>query len=84
MTRIAGSPKLGMTKATKIVPAILIYFNRDTTILLQPCVVIPVEFLLCHECIRSIIEQTCNKTSLIIPSRFLQVVNRLIRTCYNN
>jgi hypothetical protein len=55
-------------------------YSHDITILLQPCVVKLVTFLLYHDCIRLV--RTCNLvTSLIMPSSLLQVVNSLFQTC---
>ena len=46
-------------------------YNHDITILLQPCVVNLLTFLLYHV------------TNLIMPSSLLQVVNNLFQTFYN-
>ena len=50
------------------------------TILLQPCVVNLVTFLLYHDCIRLVRN---NLARLIMPSSLLQVVNNLLQTCHN-
>jgi hypothetical protein len=66
----------------KLVPRLFQHVH-DITILLQPCVVNLVTFLLYHDCIRLV--RTINlATSLIMPSSLLQVVNSLFQTCYNN
>ena len=57
-------------------------YNHDTTILVQPCVVNLVTFLLYHDCIR-LNSKNNLITSLIMPSSLLQVVNNLFQTCYN-
>ena len=49
-------------------------YSHDITILLQPCVVNLVTFLLYHDCIRLV----------RMPSSLLQVVNNLFQTCHNN
>jgi hypothetical protein len=56
-------------------------YGHDTTVLLQPCVVNLVTYLLYHDCIRDLLEQPCN---LIMPPSLLQVVNSLFQTRYNN
>ena len=57
-------------------------YNHDTTILVQPCVVNLVTFLLYHDCIK-LNRKNDLITSLIMPSSLLQVVNNLFQTCYN-
>ena len=56
-------------------------YSHDITILLQPCVVNLVTFLLFHNCIRLVGNNLV--TSLIMPSSLLQVVNNLFQTCHN-
>jgi hypothetical protein len=50
-------------------------YSHDITILLQPCVVNLVTFLLYHDCIRLVKNNLV--TSVIMPSSLLQVVNSL-------
>jgi hypothetical protein len=57
-------------------------YSHDITILLQPCVVNLVTFLLYHDCIRLVRNNLV--TSLIMLSSLLQVVNNLFQTFYNN
>ena len=57
-------------------------YDHDITILLQPCVVNLVTFLLYHVCIRLACLNNL-VTSLIMPSSLLQVVNNLFQTCHN-
>jgi hypothetical protein len=52
-------------------------YGHDITILLQPCVVNLVTFLLYHE-----LELLCNKSDN--ATSLLQVVDSLCQTCYNN
>ena len=47
-------------------------YNHDITILLQPCVVNLVTFLLYYDCIRFVIGQPCNKSDNAI---------KLVTTC---
>ena len=56
-------------------------YSHDITILLQPCVINLVTFLLYHDCIKLV---RTTVTGLIMPSSLLQVVNSLFQTCYNN
>jgi hypothetical protein len=49
-------------------------YSHDITILLQPCVINLVTFLLYHNF----------ATSLIMPSSLLKAVKSLFQTCYNN
>ena len=56
-------------------------YNHDITILLQPCVVNLVTFLLYYDCIRLVRNNLV--TSLIMLSSLLQVVNNLFQTCDN-
>ena len=58
-------------------------YSHDIAILLQPCVVKLVTFLLYHDCIMLNLLNNL-VTSLIMPSSLLQVVNSLFQTCYNN
>ena len=55
-------------------------YSHDITILLQPCVVNLVTFLLYHDCIRLVRNNLV--TSLIMPSSLLQVVNNLFQICH--
>jgi hypothetical protein len=55
-------------------------YSDDIRILLQPCVVNLVTFLLYHDCIRLVSHLV---TSLIMASSLLQVVNGLFQTSYN-
>ena len=55
-------------------------YSHDITILLQPCVVNLVTFLLYHDCIRL---GNNLVTSLIMPSSLLQVVNNLFQICHD-
>ena len=50
-------------------------YNHDITILLQPCVVKLVTFLLYHDCIR-LVRRTCNKSDNAI-----QACYKLLTTC---
>jgi hypothetical protein len=65
-----------------------VWYNHDMTILLQPCVVNLVTFLLYHDCIRlprqTLFVRTTLSLSLIMPSSLLQVVNSLFQTCSSN
>jgi hypothetical protein len=54
--------------------------SHEKTILLQPCVVKLITFLLYHDYIR-LVRTTLH---LIMPSSLLQVVNSLFQTCCNN
>ena len=54
-------------------------YSHEITILLQPCVVDLVTFLLYHDGL----EQPCNKSDNA-NKLVLQVVNSLFQTCYNN
>ena len=56
-------------------------YSHDITILVQPCVVNLVTFLLYHDRIRFV--RNYLVTSLIMPSSLLQVVNNLFHTCHN-
>ena len=56
-------------------------YSHDITILLQPCVVNLVTFLLYHDCIKLVRNNLV--TSLTMPSSLLQVVNNLLHICHD-
>ncbi len=59
-------------------------YSPDITILLQPCVVNLVTFLLYEGCIQDFLEQPYNKSDNVIKLVTMQVVDSLYEICCNN